>query len=279
MKPRSRWIGDRWRLLLLFFLVSIGIHPSSADKPIQLSNDQIISEILASIQRQRQQQQGVQRPHVTLTFAQSLDGKLAPSNDGDCSTAANYPLSGPESLELTHALRSIHDGILIGGRTLSIDNPRLNNRLWKDALCRQPRPIVLDPSLKHVHKLNGLLRASNPLILCSDHLDPPANDQGNYHVVPCPVLETGKLDLHQALQLLKDDHGIQSIMVEGGAAILKSFLSEGLFDDLCITIAPMWLGPGVGISLDQLLLPMTPKARIQYRQLGNDVILLLCKLL
>ena len=73
-------------------------------------------------------------PFITLSFAQSMDAKLAPyqnpdkdrsnlSDNNSFQTTSNFPLSGQESLVLTHTIRSIHDGIMIGGKTLSFDNP------------------------------------------------------------------------------------------------------------------------------------------------------------
>jgi len=128
--------------------------------------DSIISDVLARVRRWQQkyyENDPPSLPFVTASFAQSLDGQLAVWNgedDGDTSSSSNYPLSCDASRRLTHALRSIHDGILVGGATLSIDNPRLTNRLWKerpqeegqehDGRYRQPMPIVLDTHLRHL---------------------------------------------------------------------------------------------------------------------------------
>lgn len=62
-------------------------------------------------------------PHVTLTYAQSLDGAIA------AAPGVQTALSGPESKAMTHYLRSQHDGILVGIGTAMADNPSLNCRL------------------------------------------------------------------------------------------------------------------------------------------------------
>ena len=138
----------------------------------------------------------VLRPFVTATFAQSIDGYMSPlvvpqknersSSNTATTTHGNYPLSSPDSLRLTHGLRSIHDGILIGGRTLLLDNPRLTNRLWGTSTCKnnnndhssnnilspttssnptqlhQPQPIVIDPNLRYlIQLLNETTNNSN----------------------------------------------------------------------------------------------------------------------
>jgi len=150
------------------------------------------------------------RPFVTLTYAQTLDGMIAATtnnaptsnnttasntnrseDDADTTTttpftpntnktnniSTNLKISCEETFLMTHALRSIHDAILIGGNTLYSDNPRLNNRLWHTIISstsseggqlqrqqneeeedpkqqlNQPIPIILDTELRHVLKL------------------------------------------------------------------------------------------------------------------------------
>lgn len=238
------------------------------------------------------------RPHVTLSFAQSLDGKLAPfieqgKEDNIFAkrniTVSNYALSGPESLEMTHALRSIHDGILVGGQTLSIDNPRLTNRLWElpqyhNSKQKQPRPIVLDSTLRHVRKRLRELRATNLLVFCSeasfqqelklkDEQQENLLNERNLELVPCGTVSNSRLlDLSNVLRILRNRYEMRSVMVEGGAQILSSFLGQGLFDSLCITIAPSWIGPGVGLSLPFSVCPLHHRP-VFYEQLGQDCVM------
>lgn len=224
-------------------------------------------------------------PFVTLTFAQSLDSKVAVYVDNKTNqTSANYPISGKESLLLTHALRSVHDAILIGGRTLSTDNPRLTNRLWKpdgpDTNLKQPRPVVLDSELRHVRKCleSGAIKATNLIVCCSPmatlsspnilKMDPSLT------ILTCEVRSNGQLDLRSVLERLKEKFQIQSLMVEGGSAVISAFAKENLVDCLCMTIAPKILGSS-GLSAFQLDLEDSMKfGRITYQRLGDDCIIL-----
>jgi hypothetical protein len=61
------------------------------------------------------------RPRVTLTFAQSIDGKIAGRN------GRQLILSGKESMVMTHWMRTIHDAILVGVGTALNDDPQLNS--------------------------------------------------------------------------------------------------------------------------------------------------------
>lgn len=98
------------------------------------------------------------RAFVTVTYAQSIDGSL--------STGKGYQtsLSCSDTLRITHDLRTIHQGILIGIGTLITDNPSLTARLATRRYCRtydatthtlvsetdyplnHPQPILLDPT-------------------------------------------------------------------------------------------------------------------------------------
>jgi GTP cyclohydrolase II len=210
------------------------------------------------------------RPFITASFAQSLDGKIAAfEHDGTGTTTSNYPLSGKESLLLTHAIRSVHDGIVVGGRTLLIDNPQLNNRLWGDSEEKQPRPIVLDTHLRYIRELGNSKRVENLIACCSEEAAasfeslPPS-----VQILPCKCSSDGRLDLDDVLAKLYTRFGIKSVMVEGGAAVLDSFLNEGLVDHMCITIAPKLLGEGIALSCSHQLAPS------RFFLLGSDCVLI-----
>ncbi|OAF56874.1 2,5-diamino-6-(ribosylamino)-4(3H)-pyrimidinone 5'-phosphate reductase [Pseudogymnoascus destructans] len=84
------------------------------------------------------------KPHLTLTYATSLDSMLA------ARPGVRTTLSGPATKTMTHYLRSKHAAILIGAGTALADDPGLNCRLagaadGEDPLRWQPRPVILDP--------------------------------------------------------------------------------------------------------------------------------------
>jgi riboflavin-specific deaminase-like protein len=193
------------------------------------------------------------RPFVLVSFAQSLDGQIAPwaNRDAAKETTCNYPLSSPESMLLTHAIRAIHDGILIGGRTLSIDNPRLNNRLWNNETGHQPIPVVLDTHLHHVPKVGSCLRAQNLVVCCGESAAKKllAGSLSPFVSLLICNVQRNRLDLLDLLQKLRTTFGIRTLMVEGGSSILTSLFQQGLVDAVCITIAPKALCGGISPTM------------------------------
>jgi riboflavin biosynthesis pyrimidine reductase len=241
------------------------------------------------------------RPFVTVAFAQSIDGYMAPYQtiiDGSdtkddrmiARTTSNFPLSGEESLLLTHALRSIHDGIMIGGRTLWIDNPRLTNRLWGTRKVNntlndtqyQPQPIILDPNLRYIRKVGRLRNVKNPIVCCSynatlSRFDDNWESTHNIRLLKCQCYDDGTFNMSDVLYQLHHCYRIRCVMVEGGAHTLSTLFTSNVVDAIIITIVPKLLHHGIrpmyetitnkwklSIPYSDLLLP-TP-----FCTLGND---------
>ena len=173
------------------------------------------------------------RPFITLTYAQSWDGSIT-TRSGE-----TLCFSGPEATRLTHQLRSLHDGILVGIGTVLSDDPQLTVREWEGD---NPQPIVLDSQLRtpasakvchHPDKrcwiltVNGLSEALSPEATVI-RLDGAGSDDDE---VPLPW----------AMALLRE-RGIRSLMVEGGAAVITSFLKAELVDALVLTLSPKLVG-------------------------------------
>lgn len=147
------------------------------------------------------------RPFITLKWAQSADGYL----DSDHVDGQQAKFSTKLTSTLMHRLRSLHDAILVGSGTVLADNPRLDCRLWQG---KSPRPIILDRS----KRINAdELKMNEPIIL---------NEYS---------------DLRNAVEILYKK-GITSVLVEGGAKILRAFIDENLWDIARIETAPFALG-------------------------------------
>lgn len=233
--------------------------------------------------RAREHAETTGRPFVTLTYAQSLDGSI--------SATGREPLqiSGPETMELTHALRAAHDAILVGINTVLSDDPQLTVRHVDG---EHPRPVVLDTTLRCPPDVRLLTESGPaPIIATSPDADPErqaALENAGATVLRLECEDTGGICLEALLSAL-DELDLHSLMVEGGGEVITSFLRRRLVDHLIITIAPMLVG-GVH-AMSGLATPSHETAasgdgqpsgapadfprieNIQYRWVGSDLVL------
>ncbi len=202
------------------------------------------------------------RPFVTLSYAQSLDGCIA------ARPGQPFLLSGPESLKLTHQLRAAHEAILVGIGTVLADDPRLTVRGLDGP---DPQPVIVDSRLRFPLNANLLQAPPYPWIFTTEQADPLARQKleaAGASVWPIPASEN-RVDLtHLTAQL--GALGIDTLMVEGGAGIITSFLSAGLVDRVIVTIAPVYLG---GLRAVRHLEHPLPLRGLQAERLGKDLIL------
>ena len=207
------------------------------------------------------------RPFVTLTYAQSIDGSIA------LDEGVPFSISGQQANAMTHALRSEHDGILVGIGTIISDDPDLTVREVEGI---NPQPIILDTQLRFPTTAN-LLRNSGPpaWIFCGP--DAPDDKRRELEAAGLRVSSVtldveGKLDLKKILKSVYSE-GFRSIMVEGGRQVIPQFILSELVDHVVITLTPSLLGGLNAIGDINKLGNFRPRLRnIGYEKLGDDFI-------
>lgn len=171
------------------------------------------------------------RPYIILKWAETSDGFIGAEG------GQPVKISGDLSNRLVHRWRSEEDGIMVGTNTARMDNPRLNTRLWPG---KNPIRIVIDNQLSLDKSLN-LFDGSQPTIVYHQVKNQLLEDQLNVIYSRTtrnagPLLNHLVSDLHQ--------RQIQSVLVEGGAALLQSFIEADLWDEMRVFRSRMMLGKG-----------------------------------
>lgn len=188
------------------------------------------------------------RPFVTLTWAQSLDSKIA-AGPGERTVISHL-----ETKTMTHYLRSKHDAILVGIGTVLADDPKLNCRLPNS---NSPRPVIIDPngrwnySESNLCKLVDNHQGKAPFIITAVDLNPDdifaIGTQGG-KIIKLD-LSNDKLKNWDIILRELYKHSISSLMIEGGASIINDLLPSSRVDSVIITIGPVFLGEkGVTVS-------------------------------
>jgi diaminohydroxyphosphoribosylaminopyrimidine deaminase/5-amino-6-(5-phosphoribosylamino)uracil reductase len=181
------------------------------------------------------------RPRVVLKAAFSLDGRIAlPSGESQW-------ITGEAARREGHRLRVDCGAVLVGRRTVELDDPQLTARI--PGVVNQPVRVVLDPHAR----LKGTERV----------FDEQAPTR---HI-------TGPIDLPALLSDLYES-GVKGLLIEGGAVTAGSFLRAGLVDRLEMFMAPKLLGDGPnwlqGLGLNALA--DAPSVQIQEtRRVGGDL--------
>lgn len=167
------------------------------------------------------------RPWVTLKWAQSSDCFIDKYRmPGE--SAAKF--SNRVTTMLTHKLRSLHDGIMVGANTVIEDNPRLDVRYYSG---RNPRIVVADRR-GLVSAQSSVFGSSEPVMYLSSVV---RADLANAQYVPVG-LQDSVADYLKALY----DNGITSLLVEGGSMLIRSFIEAALWDVARVETSPIVLG-------------------------------------
>jgi len=168
------------------------------------------------------------RPYIILKWAQTKDGFIAPADKG------RFQVTGQGSRQLLHKWRTEEAAIMVGANTALNDNPHLTARFWPG---KQPLRIALDRNLQlpHTHNLFDGAAATWIINERQDILD------GNVHSVQLPFDDTLLPELLNRLYEAR----ILSLIVEGGAALLDTFISHSLWDEARIFTGTPFLQGGI----------------------------------
>lgn len=172
----------------------------------------------------------LQRPYILLKWAESADGYM------DKIRQDGHPTQLSNSLGrmLVHKKRAEADAIMVGTHTALLDNPSLTVRDWQG---KNPVRILIDKDLslpKGLHLFNHQVKT---IVFTAQHKN------------STEFLEYVKVDftldiLPQIMATLYKKN-IQSILVEGGAILLQSFIDAGLWDEIYVEQTPILLYEGV----------------------------------
>jgi diaminohydroxyphosphoribosylaminopyrimidine deaminase/5-amino-6-(5-phosphoribosylamino)uracil reductase len=157
------------------------------------------------------------RPYIILKWAESGDGFIGGKN------SQQIKISNSFSDMLVHKYRSQEAAILVGTKTALIDNPTLTNRNWRG---NNPVRIVLDSDLKLGQNLN-VFNSAAPTIIINRKKNELNKNIRFYKVEDSDSLVTGIMRCLFEQQL-------DSVIIEGGAKTIQSFIDASLWDEALI---------------------------------------------
>lgn len=183
----------------------------------------------------------IDRPYVILSAAMSIDGYL------DTASPPRLALSNAEDLDRVDEIRAHSDAILVGARTVRLDNPRLlvrsderRSRREAEGLPSSPWKVTvtatgdLDPHAEFFTSGH-----TEKLVYCPRSMVRGIRDRlGDRATVVGLGEEVSVADLLSDL----NDRGVRTLLVEGGGTVITQFLASDLVDELQLAIAPFFIG-------------------------------------
>jgi diaminohydroxyphosphoribosylaminopyrimidine deaminase/5-amino-6-(5-phosphoribosylamino)uracil reductase len=154
------------------------------------------------------------RPYIILKWAQTADHKIGNAGNN------RLIITNEFTDRIVHRWRSEEAGIMAGTNTVMLDDPQLTNRLWHG---HSPVRVIVDMDLRlpsSLHVFDGSVKT-----IVFNALKHEENDNLFFYQV------TRDVNLvHQVVNGLYQMR-ILSVMIEGGARLIQSFIDEGMWDE------------------------------------------------
>lgn len=185
------------------------------------------------------------RPYLVCNFVASVDGKAT-------AAGRSAPLANEADRQLFHLLRGQVDAVMVGTGTLRVErygrlvrDPARRERRLQDGLAADPLAIVVSRSFDVPFEIPLFQDPDSRVALYTgSDAQPPS----------CPAevmvkrLGAKASDLEHVLREVRREHGVRSILCEGGPLLFGALVAADLVDEMFLTLAPALAG-GAELSL------------------------------
>jgi diaminohydroxyphosphoribosylaminopyrimidine deaminase/5-amino-6-(5-phosphoribosylamino)uracil reductase len=208
-------------------------------------------------------------PYVRCKLAMSLDGRTA------MASGESKWITSQDARQDVQRLRARSSAIITGIETVLADDPSMNVRL-DGVEVKQPLRVVLDSNLRMSPQAKMLALPGDTLVVCCAGADvekQAALEQAGAEVVRQEE-STSRVDLRAVLQLLAERE-MNEVLLETGAVLAGSYMSQELIDEMVVYVAPHLMGadarglmrlPEIESMQDRVELDI-----VDLRQVGKDL--------
>lgn len=181
------------------------------------------------------------RPHVSLCLATSLDGRISATPDG------GPDFTSREDVQKLFRLRAASDALLIGAGTVRTEQvlPLVRNEALAEERMQAGKPphpaaVIVSNSLDLPWDGRYFRYRKQRMFLLTGRADAHHYEKAGSRNLE--ILETGeRLDLVEGLKRLYQ-LGFRQILAEGGGTLVANLLALDLVDTAYLTIAPVLIG-------------------------------------
>ena len=184
------------------------------------------------------------KPSITGHLGQSIDGRIAASN------GSSHYVTGPESILHLHRMRALSDAVIVGARTVELDDPQLTTRKVSGP---DPVRVIIDPTRRIPINYKVFEEADTPTIVVCDkrYTDVISVSSSKLKILGLDSDE-GRISPKHVVDGLSA-MGLTNLFIEGGGETVSRFLQAGVLTRLQITVAPILIGDGIpGIAVREI---------------------------
>ena len=188
-----------------------------------------------------------ERPYLIVNFISSADGKAA-------FQGRSGPLGNDADKAIFHRLRTQVDAVLVGSGTLRAErygrlvrDPELRAAREGEGLAPDPVACVVTRTLNLPPEISLFQDPDQPALIFTSSQE-PVDELGPGATVE--RLDPAELTMTTVLEQLRSRHDVDTVLCEGGPTIFGVLLSEGLVDELFLTVAPKLAGGGEPTPLE-----------------------------
>jgi riboflavin-specific deaminase-like protein len=178
------------------------------------------------------------RPYIVLNMVGTLDGRIA--IDG-----RSGPIGNQADRELFHGLRTQADAVMAGAGTVRterygrmVKNEELRARREREGLSPDPLAVVVSGRLNLPADLPLLQDPDSQVVVLTSADGAPPDVPARVDVLRGEPAPDAGVVIAPLLRRLREEHGVRSILCEGGPALNHGLLREGLVDELFLALAP-----------------------------------------
>lgn len=155
------------------------------------------------------------RPYIILKWAETSDGFIAPISKDEQKPVW---ITNTYSRQLVHKWRAEEQAILVGTQTALADNPSLTTR---DFTGKNPIRIVLDKTERLPDNLTIFNDAAQTIRITEKNINKNSET----------IDWESKTDIAKQISIILYNNNINSVIIEGGAQTLQTFIDENLWDE------------------------------------------------
>jgi 5-amino-6-(5-phosphoribosylamino)uracil reductase len=182
------------------------------------------------------------RPYLVLNMVSTVDGRATVhGHSGDVGSDADFAVF--------NRLRTQADAIMVGAGTVRIEgygrmvrSDELQDLREAEGLERQPLAVTVSSSLEFPPDAGLIADPESRLVVLTGSNGEIAGAKARIEYLRQEHLPGAAIELAPLLRRLRTEHGVRSILCEGGPHLNAPLLAEGLVDELFLTLSPKLAG-------------------------------------